>query len=139
MDKSAGRHGIGERGVPGSGTFAAGLLLAGLSGAAGVALSALAAHLPSGQTIETPARFLLAHAPAFVGLAAICRVWNSFLLPLSLALIASGLALFCGDLLWRAAQGGGLFPMAAPTGGSLIILGWLAVALAGLAAFLRRG
>ena len=45
-------------------------------------------------------------------------------------------ALFAGDLVFRHAAGHGLFPMSAPTGGFLMMAGWLAVALG---AFLPRG
>jgi uncharacterized membrane protein YgdD (TMEM256/DUF423 family) len=37
--------------------------------------------------------------------------------------------LFAGDLSLRQYAGHGLFPMAAPTGGTLLILSWLAVAV----------
>ena len=49
--------------------------------------------------------------------------------------IASGL--FAGDLTLRHYAGRGLFAMAAPTGGTLLIVSWLAVAVA--AAWPRRG
>jgi uncharacterized membrane protein YgdD (TMEM256/DUF423 family) len=38
-------------------------------------------------------------------------------------------ALFAGDLTLRQYAGHGLFPMAAPTGGTLLIVSWLALAL----------
>ena len=46
-------------------------------------------------------------------------------------------ALFSGDLSLRQYAGHSLFPMAAPTGGTLLIVSWLALALA--AAWPRRG
>ena len=46
-------------------------------------------------------------------------------------------ALFAGDLTLRQYAGHGLFPMAAPTGGTLLIASWLALAVA--AAWPRRG
>ena len=46
-------------------------------------------------------------------------------------------ALFAGDLTMRHFAGHGLFPMAAPTGGTLLIASWLALALA--AAWPRAG
>ena len=49
--------------------------------------------------------------------------------------IAAGL--FAGDLTLRQYAGHGLFPMAAPTGGTLLIASWLALAVA--AAWPRRG
>ena len=49
--------------------------------------------------------------------------------------IAAGL--FAGDLTLRQYAGHGLFPMAAPTGGTLLIVSWLVLAVA--AAWPRRG
>jgi len=40
-----------------------------------------------------------------------------------------GTLLFSGDLTARAFAGGRLFPMAAPSGGSLMILSWIALAI----------
>ena len=51
--------------------------------------------------------------------------------------LALGACLFSADLASRAFLDDRLFPMAAPTGGSLMILSWLA--LAGLCAFARPG
>jgi uncharacterized membrane protein YgdD (TMEM256/DUF423 family) len=45
-------------------------------------------------------------------------------------------ALFAGDLTLRQYAGHGLFPMAAPTGGTLLILSWVVLAVA--AAWPRR-
>lgn len=100
----------------------------GLCGAAGVALSAAAAHAGGGNT-GTAASFLLMHAGAFlaVGLARSSR-------PMRIAAIVVlvGLVLFAGDLLMRDFAGTRLFPMAAPTGGTLMIAGWIAVAIIGV-------
>jgi uncharacterized membrane protein YgdD (TMEM256/DUF423 family) len=41
-----------------------------------------------------------------------------------------GVALFSGDIALRGFEVGSLFPMAAPVGGSLTILGWVLVAVA---------
>jgi uncharacterized membrane protein YgdD (TMEM256/DUF423 family) len=41
--------------------------------------------------------------------------------------------LFAGDLSLRQYAGHSLFPMAAPTGGMVMIAGWLAVTLAAVA------
>ena len=46
-------------------------------------------------------------------------------------------ALFAGDLTLRQYAGHSLFPMAAPTGGTLLIVSWLVLAVA--AAWPRRG
>lgn len=104
-------------------------MAAGVSGALGVALSAIAAHRADLPNLGTAANMLLFHAPAFLvlGLASGSRVRTIA----SFALLA-GLALFAGDLLTRAYLGSRLFPMAAPTGGILLIAGWLGIAVSAL-------
>ena len=104
-----------------------------LCGAAGVTLSAVAAHR-AGGSLGTAANMLLVHAPALMVLAG-CRFGH-----LQLAgawVLFAGLALFCGDLVARNVLGDRLFAMAAPAGGTLLIGGWLVVA--GSAVFSRRG
>jgi uncharacterized membrane protein YgdD (TMEM256/DUF423 family) len=115
--------------------------LAGLAGGAGVVLSALAAHGSSGgPLLETSANFLMLHAAAAIAVSAVALaaprrgVW--LLVPA--ALFISGSALFCGDLATRALAGARLFPMAAPIGGSLLILGWASVAATGFAAAIAK-
>ena len=100
----------------------------GLCGAAGVALSAAAAHL-GGAFVGTAASFLIMHAPGFlaVGLAGANRI-----LRIGSLVLLVGLVLFCGDLLARDFVGSRLFPMSAPIGGSLLIAGWLAIAASAL-------
>lgn len=102
--------------------------VAGLFGAAGVVLSAAAAHeaLPG---LSTAGSFLLFHAPALLALSLLAG--KRFLTVAAWAL-ALGVALFCADLTARAYLQSGLFPMAAPTGGVLMIVGWLGVAVSGL-------
>lgn len=104
------------------------VLAGGLCGAAGVALSAAAAHL-GGAFVGTAASFLLMHAPVFlaVGLAGANRI-----LRIGSLVLLVGLVLFCGDLLARDFVGSRLFPMSAPIGGSLLIAGWLAIAASAL-------
>ncbi len=115
-----------------------GLILGGASGAAGVALSAVAAHSTAGALIDTAARMLLVHAAAFVALGLAARIQCGRLLVPAMILLSAGLGLFCGDLVARAFIGSKLFTMAAPVGGSMLILGWVAVMLAGLVAIFRR-
>ncbi|MER9291327.1 DUF423 domain-containing protein [Mesorhizobium sp. M0510] len=103
-------------------------LAGGLCGAAGVALSAAAAHL-GGAFVGTAASFLLMHAPVF--LAAGLLGANRMLRIGSLILLV-GLLLFCGDLLARDFIGSRLFPLSAPIGGTLLIAGWLAIAASAL-------
>ena len=118
-----------------------GLLVAlgGFSGATGVALLAVAAHSPEGANLKTAADFLLVHGPAFFALAALSRTqalprWVIAAGALALAL---GLTFFAGDLARRSFTGARLFPMAAPTGGTLMILGWAWFGLAGIFSALR--
>ena len=72
---------------------------------------------------------LLMHAPALLalGLFAPGRV-----LRLAGFVLLAGLSVFSGDLLMREFAGFRLFPMAAPIGGSLMIVGWLGTAASGL-------
>jgi len=103
---------------------------AGIVGAAGVALSAAEAH-SGGAFTGTAATMLLVHAPALL---AIGLAGRSPLLRLAGLALVVGLVLFCGDLLARDFLGHRLFPFAAPTGGMLLILAWLA---AGCSSLLR--
>lgn len=110
------------------------IVLAALSGGAGVALSAAAAHAAGGANLDTAARFLLIHAAAVLALAALAG--TGLLHPglgraAGWALLA-GVALFAGDLSLRAWRGAALFPMAAPAGGIVLMLGWGLAALAAL-------
>jgi uncharacterized membrane protein YgdD (TMEM256/DUF423 family) len=112
------------------------LVLAGLMGACGVGLAAAAAHGTSATGLDSAAWLLLFHATAVLGAAALVRqaqLWR----PLALAAMTcfvAGAALFAGDIAMRAFVGQRLFPMAAPTGGTLLIVGWLVLAAAALAA-----
>jgi uncharacterized membrane protein YgdD (TMEM256/DUF423 family) len=110
------------------------IVLAGLSGLAGVALSAAGAHATGGSNLEIAGRFLLIHAAALVGLTALAATG---LVHPGVAraggwAILVGVALFAGDLGMRVWRGGALFPMAAPAGGILLMIGWAAVALSAL-------
>lgn len=110
------------------------LALAGLAGAAGVALAAAASHLAPEGSLRTAAEFLLFHAPAFLALAALSAGVGGPRRGLLIggALLAAGLALFSGDLALRALKGMSLFRNAAPIGGTLMILGWLALGASAL-------
>lgn len=108
----------------------AALGFAGLCGALGVALSAIAAHAGGGN-LGTAASFLLAHAPAFLVLGFVAGK----LLRVGAWALLVGLVLFAGDLVSRDYLGQRLFPLAAPSGGILMIAGWL---LIGAQAFFGR-
>lgn len=97
---------------------------AGLSGAAGVGLSAAAAHM-GGAFSGTAANFFLFHAPVFLAIG----LYNaSGILRWAGLILLVGSALFCGDLIARDFLGTRLLPLAAPIGGTLLIAGWLGVA-----------
>ena len=98
------------------------LLLAGLIGAAGVALAALATHM-GGALLGPASAMCLAHAPAMLALVAGYRSIRTA--GLAGLLMAIGTLLFAGDLVLKQVYGMGLFPMAAPTGGIAMMLGWL--------------
>jgi uncharacterized membrane protein YgdD (TMEM256/DUF423 family) len=100
---------------------------AGIAGAAGVALSAAAAHR-GGANLATAATIMLVHAPALLGLA----LFSNRLARGGAYVMIAGLIMFCGDLLSRDFTGVRLFPNAAPIGGILLIAGWLAVAASAL-------
>ena len=107
------------------------IFAAGLCGAAGVALSAVAAHGGSANT-ATAATLLVVHAPALLVIAMTFFNTSCHGPPSS----CFSAALFAGDLVTRDFIDDRLFAMAAPVGGSLMILGWLGIALSAL--FPRR-
>jgi uncharacterized membrane protein YgdD (TMEM256/DUF423 family) len=98
------------------------LTAAAACGVLAVALAAVATH--AGQPIVQSVAMLLGwHAPAFMA----AGLWgHSALAP---ALWGAGLFLFGGALLLRAFADLSLGPMA-PTGGVLVMAGWLALAVA---------
>lgn len=108
------------------------LVLAGLMGAAGVVLAALAAHSAPGAGLDGASQMLLIHAVAILGTSALMSVDRVWEVAAGLAILGwiLGGALFAGDVSLRAFTGHRLFPMAAPTGGTLLIAAWLIFALA---------
>jgi len=116
------------------------LVVAALMGAAGIMLAAAAAHAVRGVGLDAAASMLLFHAAAALGAAALAQQ-GLLHRSLALAVIAAwaiGAVLFSGDIALRAFAGHRLFPMAAPTGGTMLILGWLLLAVAALAAWRAR-
>jgi uncharacterized membrane protein YgdD (TMEM256/DUF423 family) len=115
------------------------IVLAGIMGADGVILAAASAHQADASRLASASSMLLFHATAILGIVALAeRAIVHARIGIASAfgfVIAS--ALFAGDLSLRQYAGHSLFPMAAPTGGTLLILSWLAVAVA--AAWPRRG
>jgi len=108
------------------------VLLAALTGAAGVSEAAYAAHGSPDPLLQTSSHFLLVHAAAVIAIAAFAGSAPFKSRPILLAdsLLLFGTILFCGDLSARAMLGTKLFPFAAPIGGTSMILGWLGLAAA---------
>jgi uncharacterized membrane protein YgdD (TMEM256/DUF423 family) len=106
-----------------------------LAGLLGVALSAAAAHIPGADSLKTAAQFLLFHAPAILALTgfAAAGLVRPTLARAAAGLLVLGLILFCGDLAVRTWLQHPLFPMAAPTGGFMLMGGWLMGMLCALA------
>jgi uncharacterized membrane protein YgdD (TMEM256/DUF423 family) len=106
--------------------------IAALFGCIGIIFAAAGAHAKPGSGLDSAGHMLLFHAPAVI---ATCAAMISGLVyrPLGIGaaiLLLLGVALFSGDLALRAYTGHRLFPMAAPTGGMVMIAGWLLLALA---------
>lgn len=113
--------------------------IAALMGGAGVASAAAAAHATADPRLATMAQMLMIHAAAVISLIGLGRnspAPGAFTLAAGAMLL--GVALFAGDLASRIYLGGRLFPMAAPTGGSLTILAWGLAAIAAILSFMRR-
>ncbi|WP_437351651.1 DUF423 domain-containing protein [Neorhizobium petrolearium] len=95
-------------------------------GAAGVALAAAASHGGDTLFLGSASAMCLAHAPVLLGL----YLGQTFFRTATLAALVLGLGtiVFAGDLVSRHYLGDRLFAMAAPAGGTLMMLGWLLVA-----------
>jgi uncharacterized membrane protein YgdD (TMEM256/DUF423 family) len=116
------------------GLFRVLVVLAAVMGADGVILAAAAAHQPDATRLASASSMLLFHATAV--LATVALIERS-ILHLKIGVAAAfgfvvAAALFAGDLTLRQYAGHSLFPMAAPTGGTLLILSWLMLAVAAL-------
>lgn len=114
--------------------------MAGVMGAAGIALAAVAAHRVQGPSIASAAQMLQVHAVAVLALLALAaqsgpgaRLWLA-----AAATIAIGAALFATAVALPPLAGMTLFPMAAPIGGSIVIVGWLGVAIAAIGELRHR-
>ena len=108
------------------------VVLAAVMGAGGVILAAAAAHQSDATRLASASSMLLFHATAV--LAAVVLVERGVIHPKIGVTAAFGFvvaaALFAGDLTLRQVAGHSLFPFAAPTGGTLLIVSWLALAVA---------
>ena len=114
------------------------VVLAAIMGADGVILAAASAHLPDASRLASASSMLLFHATAILGTVALME---RAIVDVRIGMVAGfgfviAASLFAGDLTLRQYAGHSLFPMAAPTGGTLLIASWLALAVA--AAWPRR-
>jgi uncharacterized membrane protein YgdD (TMEM256/DUF423 family) len=115
------------------------IILAGIMGADGVILAAASAHQGDATRLAAASSMLLFHATAVLAVVALAERGVIHVRPGIAAAFGFVIAaaLFAGDLTLRQYAGHGLFPLAAPTGGTLLILSWLLLAVA--AAWPRRG
>ena len=114
------------------------VILAAVMGADGVILAAASAHQPDATRLAAASSMLLFHATAVLAVVALAErgvLHRAIGIAVAWGFVIAA-ALFAGDLTLRQYAGHGLFPMAAPTGGTLLILSWVVLAVA--AAWPRR-
>jgi len=114
------------------------VILAGIMGADGVILAAASAHQPDAARLASASSMLLFHAAAVLAVVALAErgVIDARIGIAAASGFVVAAALFGGDLTLRQYAGHGLFPFAAPSGGTLLIISWLVLAVA--AAWPRR-
>lgn len=109
------------------------IAVAGLLGAGGVALAAAAAHVAAGDAVRAAAEIAMVHAAASIAIVAYASHSRS---PAAWRGIAAAMLLGAG--LFSTTVGLGALadlrplPMLAPIGGSLTIIAWIGVAIAGV-------
>jgi len=116
------------------------IVLAGVMGACGVILAAAGAHAAPHAGLDSAAYLLLFHAVALLGGIALVQqglLWRPLALPALIGFVL-GAALFSGDVALRAFVGHRLFPLAAPSGGIILIAAWLVLAAAAVGVLLHR-
>lgn len=106
------------------------LLIGSLLGAAGVGLSAVAAHIEGARGLQNAALIMIIHGTLIVSIA----LHGTLTIPLRLgtAALAFGTVLFGCDIAVHTLKGHHLFTNAAPIGGSSMITGWLILSLGAL-------
>ena len=110
------------------------VILAGVMGAGGVILAALSSHGGDAAMLGPASSMLLFHASAVLGTVAFaerCLIQPKGALAAALGFVVASL-LFAADLTLRQYAGHGLFPLAAPIGGTLLIASWLVLAVSAL-------
>ena len=114
------------------------IVLAAIMGADGVILAAASAHQADASRLASASSMLLFHATVILAVVAlvergVIHVGIGIAAAFGFVIAAS---LFAGDLTIRQSAGHSLFPLAAPTGGTLLIVSWFVLAVA--AAWPRR-
>lgn len=108
------------------------IILAGILGADGVILAALSAHQSDATRLAAASTMLLFHSTAVLATVALterCVIHLRLGLAAASGFVIAAL-LFSGDLTLRQFAGHSLFPFAAPTGGTLLIVSWVVLAVA---------
>jgi uncharacterized membrane protein YgdD (TMEM256/DUF423 family) len=108
------------------------IILAGVMGADGVILAAASAHQGDATRLAPASSMLLLHAIAVLAAVALAErgvIHARIGLAAAFGFVVAA-ALFAGDLTLRQYAGHGLFPLAAPIGGTLLIVSWLVLAVA---------
>jgi uncharacterized membrane protein YgdD (TMEM256/DUF423 family) len=106
--------------------------LAGIMGTDGVILAAASAHQADASRLAPASSMLLFHACAVLATVALIErgtVHARIGTAAAWGFVVAA-ALFAADLTLRQYAGHGLFPFAAPTGGTLLITSWLALVVA---------
>jgi uncharacterized membrane protein YgdD (TMEM256/DUF423 family) len=115
------------------------IILAAIMGADGVILAAASAHQADASRLGTASSMLLFHATAVLAVVALIErglIHARIGIASAFGFVVAA-ALFATDLTLRQYAGHSLFPFAAPTGGTFLIVSWLLLAVA--AAWPRRG
>ncbi len=114
------------------------VILAGVMGADGIILAAASAHQPDATRLAAASSMLLFHSTAVLAVVALAErgvIHARIGIAAAFGFVVAAM-LFAGDLTLRQYAGHSLFSMAAPTGGTLLIVSWLTLAVA--AAWPRR-
>lgn len=105
------------------------IAVAGLGGLASVALGAATAHLGlDAGLLDIAARYLMYHSLALLVVALLARDGSGIALRVAGWCFVVGMIAFAGGLAAKAATGWPLAAASTPIGGTLFMLGWLALA-----------
>ena len=108
------------------------IIAAGLGGLASVALGAATTHLGWDPVLlEIAARYLMYHSLALLAAALFARGGADLALKLAGWCFLIGMIAFSGGLILKAATGWAAATASTPVGGTLFMLGWLALAAHG--------